>query len=204
MGNGSKGPRPVTVNVVIDSIERGEFHFETSDLPMESHNVLVFDNTDDYSGFTIDYVLQNSGNYKFPNSLGHALWVRAGSKINCPETRQTWGQFKADSVSDDGLTLTVDNKNDKVRDFAYTLRITDGQDWVDLDPGGMNRNGGGEPPSALSSSSTLIAMGAGAGALVGVAYVALSGADMTTEAAAMYGVGGAILGALAGLLIGRM
>ncbi len=152
----TSGPRNVTVNVVVDDVETGKYHFETSDLPLGHDNFLTFDNLGGHSGFHIRYTLQGAEGYAFPTDLSEALYVRAGSSTDCPTSKSNWGQFQATGTEDGGRTLRVDNKNNSVSRFAYTLRATNGTRWLNLDPGGLNQNGGGNPPSASFSSTTVI------------------------------------------------
>jgi hypothetical protein len=37
--------------------------------------------------------------------------------------------------------LVVRNRNNARQAFGYTLRVTNGTGWQDLDPGGVNDNG---------------------------------------------------------------
>lgn len=148
-------PRYATVNVIVDDIATNKYHFETSDLPLGPNNLLTFDNTQGHSGFIISYVLHGAEGYAFPADLQEAIYVKAGSQTDCPKSRSSWGQFQPKEVRDGGRTLVVDNKNNSVSAFAYTLRATNGDGWLNLDPGGMNQNGGGSPPVQFLSATTL-------------------------------------------------
>ena len=138
----------VHVSVVIDSVSPLAFHFETTDLPMGSNNVLYFRNCKRGQDFLVNYELVGAPGYRFPQTLGDAIYSKVGSKTDCPSTNGIWGQFtpeKLMSSSGPGGTdriLQVRNRNDTPADFAYTLRATDGTNWLNIDPGGVNGNGG--------------------------------------------------------------
>lgn len=158
-------PRPVTVDVIVDDVATNAYHFKTNDLPLGPNNVLTFANTQGHSGFLISYRLHGADGYAFPADLQDALWVKAGSQTTCPRSRSGWGQFRPKEIRDNGRTLVVENKNDAVSAFAYTLRATNGERWLDLDPGGMNQNGGGNPPVQFLSTTTVV---------IGIAIVAIA------------------------------
>lgn len=168
MTNTPNAPLEVHVQVFLHpGAPNGDFHFETSDLPMGPDNHLYFTNQC-HPGFLIHYDLQGNNAYVFPDSsistdyLHEALYCHAHA--NCPTSKATWGQFTGQSVEQAGKTLVVLNKNDSPANFAYTLRVTNdrGSHYLPLDPGGTNRNGG---VLKNSSSATLVAIG---GAVVGV------------------------------------
>lgn len=139
-----KDPKDAQVTVIVDSTNPPAFRFETDDVPMQPNNVLVFADGKGNSGFHVHYRLEGADGYRFPENLDEALYVTQGSKTACPKQPAKWGQFQAIGLSDDRRTLKVWNKNESERDFAYTLRATNGGGWLELDPGGINQNGGGD------------------------------------------------------------
>lgn len=176
-----KDPMEVHVQVVLHPGDpNGDFHFETTDLPMGPKNFLYFRNWG-FPGFLIHYDLQDpKDEYVFPESslfppnppnqhLREALYAR--SQPGCPTSASNWGQFEGEEVLNGGKTLVVYNKNQTPRDFAYTLRVTNdgGKTYLPLDPGGQNKNG---PSRAIQLTTAVIAAAAGA-ALTFVALYSL-------------------------------
>lgn len=142
-------PREAIVNVIEDGSKTKGFRFEAFGVELLADDVLRFENVYKNQGFLVHYVLVGFDGYKFPDELEDALWARAGSKSNCPESQHEWPPFAPVCKSNDSRTLTVRNLNKGEADFGYTLRIyhpTKG--WKSLDPGGENRNGGRSTYSA--------------------------------------------------------
>lgn len=149
---------------------RGDFHFETTDLPMGPNNFLYFRNWG-FPGFLIHYDLQDpTHGYLFPESslfppnppnqhLREALF--ASSQPGCPSSASNWGQFAGDEVRNGGKTLVVYNRNRTPLIFGYTLRVTNdrGANYLPLDPGGQNKNG---PSRAIEATTAVFAAIAGA------------------------------------------
>jgi len=147
---------------------QGDFHFETTDLPMGGNNFLYFRNWH-FPGFCIHYELQEpTHGYRFPESslfppnppnqhLRAALYAQPHP--GCPTSASHWGQFAAQSVENSGRTLVVRNKNQTPLEFGYTLRVTSdgGVTYLPLDPGGLNKNGS----ASVSVTSTVIAVAVG-------------------------------------------
>lgn len=193
----------VTVRVVLHQANDPVlFHFETDDLPMGPDNHLYFWNCIKGGRFRISYVLDDTARpgFRFPvrtgggdDHLRKALWVQDSN--GCPQTACEWEQFEAKAVKDEGLKLIVMNSNSRKADFWYSLRVTDGNEWLLLDPGGTNGNGG-EPPLTWAAAAMT-------GAVVGLgsAAFAFNAFDLPTIWA--YGVGGAIVGAIFGFLFER-
>lgn len=153
------------------------FHFESSDLPIDKNNVIYFSNCGTSKGFRVHYEIDNTSNagFLFPTSqnngndyLDKALWVAQSS--SCPTQPCKWGVFEAKDVENGGRTLVVKNKNEVSEAFFYTLRLTNGTTWLELDPGGANQNGG----MPLFSANALLLGGSGlvAGAFIGTYLVA--------------------------------
>lgn len=139
-------PKTVTVDVVLKPNKSPPFELETNDLPVGKDGELIFRN-DHFPGFIIHFRLKHpSHGYLFPDSsipdhLDESLYSSPGA--SCPTSKGQWGQFKAQSVEDNGRTLVVRNMNGFKTKFGYTLRVTDdaGASYLDLDPIGGNENG---------------------------------------------------------------
>ena len=101
------------------------------------------------------------------NYLDEALWATQSG--GCPTAACKWDVFEAKREDNGGRTLVVKNKNEVAENFAYTLRVANGANWLNLDPGGVNQNGG----SPFTSSALLVG-GAGlvAGAVIGTYVIA--------------------------------
>jgi hypothetical protein len=155
-------PWTVDVDVYLYSVgPPAEFTVDTC-LPVEldcddPHGRIVFRNNG-RDGFNLVFRLFDNTNggegsgYVFPDPPGPkhvsdhnkwALWSKEGE--GCPPAgyADQWSEFTSTSVTDQGQTLIVRNKNSTRTLFGYTLRVTndDGQTFVNLDPGGNNMNG---------------------------------------------------------------
>ena len=148
--NGPKGkPWTITVDVYLNNVDdpnAPDFDIRTcvETVPGDAkHPTIVFNNYE-RSGFDISFRLwDNTGNtFTFPQDETEAVWSQTGS---CPRgPKGVWDVLQPKKVSADGLTLSVHNPNDltcPLGYFYYTLRVTDGTDWIQLDPGGVNNNG---------------------------------------------------------------
>ncbi len=156
--------KPWTVDVDVYLYSAGppaEFTIDTC-LPVEPcggdpHGRIVFSNKG-RDGFNVVFRLFDNTNggdgsgYVFPDPPGPkhvsdrkkwALWSREGE--GCPPEgyADQWSEFTSTSVTDQGQTLIVRNKNSFCALFGYTLRVTNdgGATFVNLDPGGNNMNG---------------------------------------------------------------
>ena len=137
-------PEPWTVDIDVYLQPEGTdppFYLETY-LPVNSANEIVFQNHL-RPGFIINFNLQDPHNtgYLFPDDEDEALYSAKGK--GCPTSKGQWGQFKATEVKPGNRTLVVRNLNQggHTGPFGYTLRVTNGSKWRDLDPGGDNQNG---------------------------------------------------------------
>jgi len=101
-------------------------------------------------GFDILFHLHDETHkgYTFPKHADEAVWSKIGT--TCPDER--WGKNEVLSpkrVLPDGLTLVVNNNNDKKEDgspiglFRYTLNVglNGEKPYLQLDPGGDDQNG---------------------------------------------------------------
>lgn len=93
--------------------------------------------------FDLHFVLENrGGDLRFLPDIEDAIWIKEGGP--CPTgPSQAKDEFPSGSVSADGMTLTIENKNKKRKTFVYTLRFqaAGGGDPVEFDP--VIENGGG-------------------------------------------------------------
>lgn len=178
------------------------YHFESNDVPIDKDNVIYFSNCGKLKGFEIHYELDDTDNpgYRFPtrgshgdNHLDEALWVTQSG--GCPTAPRKWPVFEAESVANGGLTLVVKNKNEDVENFFYTLRVAKGANWLELDPGGTNQNGG--------MPFTSLMVGVIAGAVCALGAAALASNVLEPAGALIYGVGGAVVGLIVGFVLDR-
>lgn len=134
-------------------------------------NDFVFENNG-ADGFLLNYTLHgNALGYRFPNDTDEALYSAEGT--GCPTCEGQWDQFHAKSVTSGNKTLVVRNHNQREAEFGYTLRVkkvlADGEvKWLDLDPGGFNKNG-----SVQVSVAQTVAIAAGAAAATALAVISL-------------------------------
>ena len=121
--------------------EEPPFYLETY-LPKSKDGEICFHNND-RPGFLIRFNLLDPHHtgYLFPNDTDEALYSAKGA--GCPTSKGQWGQFTAVGVENGNTTLVVKNLNQSGHEgaFGYTLRVTKGGDWKNLDPGGLNQNG---------------------------------------------------------------
>lgn len=197
-------PKEVHVSVVLHKDgDEPPFHFETTDLPLGPNNVLTFIN-DEFPGFIIHYDLDDTLNpgFRFPdekicNNLAEAIYVQA--RPGCPSGKSKWPQFWPMEVTPNGKTLIVRNENRGQVNFGYTLRVTKngGGKYLDLDPGGDNKNG---PIAPFVSSWIATAL---TGAIVGLGTIVLSSNSFVPATSLTFAIGGAVVGLVVGLLLGR-
>lgn len=135
---------------------------------------LTFRNSN-HPGFLVRFNISDPENtqYKFPDSPDEAMWVKAiaaAGPDSCPTTAMHWSGFQASNVTNDNMTLEVDNPNVAEQLFAFTLRFTKTPDVANspcepFDPIGSNKNG----PSS-NNSALLLAVVAVAGVCAVAAY----------------------------------
>lgn len=199
-------PRNVNVNVTVNSDDPGDFSIEPSplgSLPKGPDGELVFVN-DHHPGFFIHFhLIDKSGlGYKFPpqRRIRSAVWSELG--VDCCPQDGKMEVFKPIRVEDEEKTLVVYNSNQDpdVDKFYYMLRVTNdgGSSYLPLDPGGDNQNGPTQPfwESWLAPAAT--------GAIVGFAAILLISNSLAPPNALLFGIGGAIVGLVVGLLLKRM
>ncbi len=133
-------------------------------------NDFVFENNG-ADGFLLNYTLHgNALGYRFPDETDEAVYSAQGS--GCPSCEGQWDQFEGKQVTGGNKTLVVRNHNQCEAEFGYTLRVKkilpDGEiKWLELDPGGLNKNGSVQ----VTSVAQAIAIGAGAAAATILAVI---------------------------------
>jgi hypothetical protein len=122
-----------------------------SDLP-----IIIFENKKNLNqGFEIHFELQgDTHGYFFPptSDKENSVWSQCGS--DCPKKSAVFEVFQPIRIDDpssgplqERRVLVVKNANPDTGNgkgqgpFQYNLRVTNGKDWLDLDPGGDNTNG---------------------------------------------------------------
>lgn len=164
------GPRTVTIDVTINSIHPLDFSAVPSPknkppLPVKASGKpgqpdIEFHNNG-HKGFDIYFELQgDTKGYFFPPDPKDACWSQCGTE--CPKTKAVWEVFEPKQVLEkspgERRILIVHNANPPSPPapapqgkFMYNLRVTDGTDWQNLDPGGDNNDG-----SYRSSLNTVV------------------------------------------------
>ena len=85
--------------------------------------------------------------FRFAADLDQALWVRPfiGAGEDCPAAQCQWGQFDAQTVTGNGQTLIVRNRNEFTQKFGFVLQVTKDPAGLanlqQIDPIGNNQNG---------------------------------------------------------------
>jgi hypothetical protein len=152
----------IEVDVVLTDVGPPAKYTIDTYLPLENdpndknHKRIIFHNAGRANGFTVNFQLYDNTNdgkgsgYYFPNPPDPhdpgdpgqwPLWSQKGA--GCPPPGQ-WSEFQAVGISEDCLTLIVENLNQTETLFGYALRVRDDNgNFVTLDPGGNNMNGGG-------------------------------------------------------------
>lgn len=147
-------PWEIDVDVYLNSVGPPVDFDIRACLPVDANDKLIFNNKG-RRGFMISFHLYDNTNngagsgyvfhnpHKQPNRESEwALWSR--DLPGCPpQNYGQWDEFTSQSVKNQGQTLVVENKNETITEFGYTLRVTNdnGASFVDLDPGGLNQNG---------------------------------------------------------------
>lgn len=171
------GPKSVSVMVIYKPGEKPNVELTSDDLPIVDGR-LVFKNCGN-DGFWVKFILDDTSlaGYRFVNTGMSPMYsaVATNDQIPCP-TSGLWEKFKPHDVQE--RTMLVHNKNGALPDnkkeerFGFTLRVTKNKDGngpvLDLDPGGINQNGG-----VLRTWSTTSALAVG----VAVGVVATLGAQ---------------------------
>jgi hypothetical protein len=165
-------PKIVYIDIYIDSIDPVKCRAVPSpkNIPplLEGPNGIVFQN-EGHNGFDIYFELQDKTfGYYFPdNSKKHdALWSQTGSE--CPK-KEVWDVLNPIKIFDPPYPtppshrtlMWAKNPNPGPSPgqgpFQYNLRVTNGTDWKDLDPGGDNMNG----PISRNFDWSAVLVGAG-------------------------------------------
>jgi hypothetical protein len=158
--------------------------------------------------YRIRFEIENFSNSKlrFVPSKVDVMWVQNGT--SCPTAPCSLPSvFWTDDLDKDGEWIDVINMDMTVEDFWFTLNFCDKSisnptpaDYVPLDPGGGNQNEG----SAGSDFQSYALAGTAAGAAAAMAAAALlSQGNLVVQDVALYGLIGAVVGGIIGLLFGR-
>lgn len=139
-------PWEVIVGVKLVSDDPLQFQIESKDLPKKGNGSLEFKNNG-RPGFNISFVLtdETGQGYLWPDNAhkDEAVWSEVGTA--CPGPPGKSNVFHAIGVDPGRTTLRVNNPNPDPAQgqFMYTLRVTkdNGQNYLPLDPGGVNDNG---------------------------------------------------------------
>ena len=187
MPNPSNG-RIVWIDVYIETIKPLKFNVVQSpcndpQLPETPTRQIIFSN-DHHNGFEIHFRLMGDtkGYFFPPNSQKlDAVWSQAGSV--CPQTKRINKIFRPIRVveplpphQNERRELIVHNQNPSPSEgvFQYNLRVTNGTDILDLDPGGDNQNGPLSFQKGFPVLAFVLGVAAGAVAVLG-AQVLLRG-----------------------------
>ena len=139
---------------------------------------------------------------RFVPSEKDVMWVQEGT--TCPEEYcELPGVIWVHKVHPQGKWIEVINMNMTKLRFQFTLNFVDKtitnptkDDYVALDPGGGNENGG-DPPFTDYASVALT------GAIVGIGTAALTINAFDASNSLIYGVGGALVGLIVKFLFDR-
>ena len=148
----------------------------------------------------------SSSKLRFIPDSKNVMWAQNGT--SCPTSHcELPGVFWLDDMDKDGEWIEIINMDLVKEDFWFTLNLCDKNitnptqaDYVALDPGGGNQNEG----SAGSNLQSYTLAGAVAGGVAAMAAAALlSQSTLIAQNVVLYGIVGAILGGIIGLLFNR-
>jgi hypothetical protein len=152
--------------------------------------------------FTIDKF--GESDLRFAPKKEDVMWVCPGSSPPSSGDRMD-DVFWVDKMHDDGKWIDVINMNLKVEDFYFILNFVKKNTTsplIGLDPPGGNENSGG-PGSGLMLSGYLTT-GIATGAIVGLGTAAFASEYFVEQNLLVYGIGGALVGLLLGILASRL
>ncbi len=203
MPNKPNEPVEAHVDVILNQPDtQPAFYFESNDLAVGEDNSLEFENRR-HPGFVIHYDIDDTLNpgYRFPEAnvpdhLAEAIYVQVGPR--CPQQKSNWPQFWPMEVVSGGKTLKVRNENRGKARFHYTLRLTKdgGQHWLNLDPGGTNKNG------PTDDRFSYLLGPAVTGVITAIATIVLINNSLIPPNPVLFAIGGAVIGLLVGAVIG--
>jgi hypothetical protein len=173
---------------------------------------LMFNKTDDkmkkVDHYRITFKIEDFGNSKlrFVPAMADVMWAQKGT--SCPTSPCALnGVFWTDAVANDGEWIDVINMDMTLEDFWFTLNFCDKSitnptqaDYVALDPGGGNQNAGGSG-SDFQSYAVVSTITGAAAAMLAAAQLSQ---ELVAQNVLIYGLGGAALGWVVGLLFDRM
>jgi hypothetical protein len=155
--------RPVTVTIkIVDDHPPGAFEVSSKDLPIQKikhmkegkdDHMLTFSNYQGGTyedGFEVTFELKKHENFGFfvddgvnPGAHNAICVKKVDAKGHCPNPGEKWDGFSPRAVSEDRLTLTVENPNESLQYFGFALNFArDGETKPSLcfDPIGNNQN----------------------------------------------------------------
>ena len=148
-GSSTRQKWQVPVDVYLDSVDPLLFHIESPIQPAPDTDLVFHNNC--HPGFEIVFNFHDEtadpDGYSFVKPKEDAIWSQMGDGPDfCPKAAVAPGLtvLKPKRLSEDAMTLVVINENVDpfVGPFQYTLRVTNGDRIIPLDPGGINMNGG--------------------------------------------------------------
>lgn len=144
---------------------------------------------------------------RFVPNKDDMFWAQEGTA--CPQSRcEIPGMMWVDDFDKKGEWIDVINMDLTELKFHFTLNFVRKDvanpteaDYIPLDPPGGNENGGGT--GSGFTLSAYMTTGVVTGAVVGIGTAALVSYGFVAQNAWLYGIGGALVGIIVGLLFGR-
>lgn len=172
------------------------------------NDVIIFnkytDKMDKTDFYKIKFEIDEFGKspLRFVPSQNDVMWVQEGT--NCPEEYcELPGIIWVNKVHPQGKWIEVINMDMNPLRFQFTLNFVDKTitnptkaDYVALDPGGGNENGGNPP--LIDYASVILT-----GAIVGIGATVLATNAFDAPNALIYGLGGALVGLIVKFLLDR-
>lgn len=141
-------------------------------------DLLIFDKNQDkmrkVDHYRIKFEIEDFSNspLQFTTNEANAMWAQKGSSHgSCPTSPCNMpGIFWTDHIHPNGKYIEVINMDMTKEEFWFTLNLVEksnpsSTNYVPVDPGGGNQNGGAAGSGTKFTSFTAIALGAGAALL---------------------------------------
>jgi len=203
--------RKYTVKVNMSKTPPVELFDENNNL-VGSRNPIIFNKTTDrmrkVDPYRIRFIIEDFGNspLRFTPNEDDVFWANKGT--TCPTTRCGLpGVMWVDKVDRNGEWIDVINMDLTELEFQFTLNFVEKSNpqsstYIALDPPGGNQNAGG--PGSGFTLSGLVTVGVATGAIVGLGTAAFASKYFVEQSLLVYGLGGALIGLLVGLLARRI